>query len=75
MSDMSTSLLLLLVALALLWLAVTDKLSRVLDAWEVIRTGNTTGATQTVSNPLTGGPVVFQLPSLPAIGTTGQVPI
>lgn len=74
MSDLSTSLLLLLIALALLWLAVTDKLSRVLDAWEVITTGSVGGNSTVAANPLTNIPQIFKMPSLPAIGTTGQVP-
>lgn len=72
---MQNSLILLVIALVLLWLAVTDKLSRLLDAWDVI-TGKTevkqhalaaAGAGTVASNTL------FELPSLPTIGNNAQV--
>lgn len=74
MNSLGTSLILLILALVLLWLAVTDRLSRVLDAWDVI-TGKTTATASAVSQ--TVAPLVarssFQLPSLPTLGQNAQV--
>lgn len=73
---MTNSLILLVLALVLLWLAVTDQLARALDAWDVL-TGKLTvgtaaggaGATTTPNGGTapTGGPTVH-LPSLPPLG-------
>lgn len=79
MSDVSTSLILLIVALVLLWLAVTDRLSRVLDAVDVVRgkasiahgTSTALGIPTTSGTP--GGGLI-RLPSLPAFGTISNVP-
>lgn len=65
--------LLLLVALVLLWLAVTDKLSRVLDAWDVL-TGKTGDATTTAASVVNTAVTTLSLPSLPKIGSNAQVP-
>lgn len=75
MNSLGTSLILLILALVLLWLAVTDRLSRVLDAWDVI-TGKTT-ATASSAVSQTVAPLLnntsFQLPSLPTLGQNAQV--
>jgi hypothetical protein len=71
MNDLSTSLILLVLAIVLLWLAVTDKLSRVLDAWEIIKTGNASGTTTATVAPATQ--TVYRLPSLPTIAINPQV--
>lgn len=75
MDNLSSSLILLIVALVLLWLAVTDRLSRVLDAVDVLRgksTATTTGNTLTASVP---GLPQLSLPSLPQFGQNAQVSI
>lgn len=80
MQNIQTSLILLVIGIVLLWLAVTDKLSRVLDAWDLIRTGQVHGQAIPVSGP--GGisgvrgtpPIAFHLPSLPVLGNSAQVP-
>ncbi len=76
MQNLSTSLLLLLVALVLLWLAVTDRLGRVLDAYDVL-TGKEVGAN---GNPLAFNvPAILKqaptlsLPSLPSLGDAHHV--
>ena len=79
MDSLSSSLILLVVALVLLWLAVTDRLSRVLDAVDVLR-GNaktentTTTAALPLSRTLNGGGANIVLPSLPTFGRSTQVP-
>jgi len=73
MESLSTSLILLLLALVLLWLAVTDRLSRVLDAFDVLQGKPVGGANKVASAPALGG-VAFNLPSLPALGRSVQVP-
>lgn len=80
MDNLSTSLILLVVALVLLWLAVTDRLSRALDAYDVL-TGKATSSGASVS-PATGpGAVVnfpkvtLSLPALPKVGSNVQVGI
>lgn len=75
MGNLSTSLLLLLVALVLLWLAVTDQLGRVLDAYDVLTGKRTSGGTlaatgSTVTSFTTS---TLTLPSLPAIGDAHHV--
>lgn len=87
MSNLSSSLLLLIVALVLLWLAVTGKLGQTIDAWNVLTgkatasTPSTTGATPSAtpasgpSNSGTAGGLAFSLPSLPVFGTMGTVGI
>lgn len=73
MESLSTSLLLLLVALVLLWLAVTDKLSRVLDAWDVITGKTDANSVATTTQAVLSIPA-FHLPALPAFGNNAQVP-
>lgn len=79
MQNLSTSLLLLLVALVLLWLAVTDKLPRLLDAYDVltgkeVSSGAGSGNTFAMSVPsiLKQAPSL-SLPSLPTIGDAHHV--
>lgn len=72
MSNLSNSLILLIVAIVLLWLAVTDKLSRVLDAYDVVVGNASVNATSTTVASL--GATSFTLPSLPQLGTNAQVP-
>lgn len=84
MSNLSSSLLLLVVALVLLWLAVTGKLGQTIDAWNVL-TGKATASTPSTtpsatpasgpSNSGTTGGLAFSLPSLPVFGTRGTVGI
>lgn len=69
MSNLTTSFLLLAIALVLLYLAVTDRLSRVLDAWDVVA-GKAT-VNQSGAGAVSGSPVVFNLPSLPALPKIG----
>lgn len=76
MESLSTSLILLLVAILLLWLAVTDKLSRVLDAWDYVigKTNSLGGNTVAgISLPSINLPVSLSLPSLPTFGSNAQV--
>lgn len=81
MDSLSSSLILLIVALVLLWLAVTDRLSRVLDAVDVLRGNATTEKTATTAAlPLSGtaqsgGGTNIVLPSLPTFGRSTQVPV
>lgn len=76
----TNSVILLLLAILLLWLAVTDKLSRLIDAYNVAvgnATANTTSGTVPTSaivSSISGGDPVFHLPSLPALGNNAQVP-
>jgi len=80
-SNISGSLILLVVAIVLLWFAVTDRLSRVLDAVDVIR--GKSSVSQTNASPTAsaiGGAagnvgVELQLPSLPKLGQTNNVGI
>jgi hypothetical protein len=89
MSDgKGNSIILLIIGIVLLWFAVTDKLSRVLDAYDVLMgntqaSGNAT-AGNTVASAAAGAvqaatgtsPVVsLHLPSLPTIGQNPQVGI
>jgi hypothetical protein len=81
MDSLSSSLILLIVALVLLWLAVTDRLSRLLDAVDVLR-GNATTSTTTASNNgatvtanAGSGQISLSLPSLPVLGRSTQVPV
>lgn len=75
--SLSTSLLLLLLALVLLWMAVTDKLSRVLDAYEVLKGGKSSGlasaAGSAVSTVTQQSSYSLRLPSLPQAGNMAQV--
>lgn len=77
--NIGSSLLLLLVALTLLWLAATDRLSRIIDAWDYVRSGpgGTLPASTTTTNRAidTVTRTVLSLPSLPEIGHASQVPI
>lgn len=70
MSDVSSSLILLLLALLLLWLAVTDKLSLALDAFDVAR-----GKKKAVEVASAGVSVLpqFSLPSIPALSSLNHV--
>lgn len=72
MQDLSTSFVLLVIALVLLWLAVTDKLSRLLDAVDVVRGKRVTTETaaSTVSSVAMGTrtPLQVSFPALPTLG-------
>jgi hypothetical protein len=77
MNNIGSSFLLLAVALFLLWLAVTDKLSNLLDAWDVATgkttavSSTTTSATGNAANVATGKTTIqLSLPALPKIGAT-----
>jgi hypothetical protein len=72
MSGAGGSLLLLLVAILLLYLAVTDRLSRLLDGIDVAL-GKKKVGDAVASNAIGGGNVTFQLPSLPSLGNNAQV--
>lgn len=80
MNNIGSSFLLLAVALLLLWLAVTDKLSNLLDAWDVAtgklhaEGGVSNTANVALATP-SGSPatVAITLPALPRIGTTASV--
>lgn len=80
-SNVSTSLILLVLAIALLWFAVTDRLSRVLDAVDVIRgkaSVSGTGASPTAAAiGTTAGNVgaALHFPSLPQLGQVVNVGI
>lgn len=72
--NLGGSMILLVVALILLYLAVTDRLSRLLDAKDVIagkKQVATTGVTGTGAIASTSP--VFTLPSLPSLGINAQV--
>lgn len=78
MNNLGGSLILLIIALILLYLAVTDRLSRLLDAKDVITgTKNVSGTTATV-NTTSGTPIAtninVSLPTLPTFGNNAQVP-
>jgi len=71
MGNLGGTLILLLVALVLLYLAVTDRLSRLLDAFDVV-----TGSKQVATNASASLPtsaVSLSLPSLPSLGINAQV--
>lgn len=73
MGNLGGTLILLLLALILLYLAVTDRLSRILDAKDVItgaKTVSNSGSTATTGKP---GQVTLSLPSLPSLGINAQV--
>lgn len=63
----------LLVAILILWLAVTDKLTRFIDAYHVI-TGDSTATTATtatvasVAGTVAAAGSTIQVPSLPTLG-------
>lgn len=80
-SNISTSLIVLLLAIVLLWFAVTDRLSRVLDAIDVIR-GNAkvsqTNASPTaaaIGNVAGNVGTALHIPSLPPLGQVVNVGI
>jgi hypothetical protein len=73
MESLSTSLILLVLALVLLWLAATDKLSRALDAWDVLTGKTTAAASGNVTNTTTVANTTFRLPSLPPLALHNQV--
>ena len=68
----SNALIILLIAIVILWLAVTDKLSRFLDAYDVITGEKTAAAAATAA--VSQGATVFHLPNLPPLMTNAQVP-
>ena len=76
-SSLTTSIILLLLALVLLWMAVTDKLGRVLDAYDVITGKSTandvTGVSGSGTTPVINS-TAFKLPGLPSLGVNVQVP-
>jgi hypothetical protein len=82
MSNLTSSFLLLALAVLLLWLAVTDRLSQLLDAWDVA-TGKTKVAADDANSTLasatkviTGAPTVtISLPALPKLPTMANVGI
>lgn len=69
MNNVTSSFLLLALAVFLLWLAATNKLSNLLDAWDVATGKTTAQKTATAS----AGSVSLTLPTLPAVSTTAQV--
>lgn len=75
MNNIGNSLLLLIIGLVLLWLAATDRLSKFLDAWDYIKSGQQIPKTaaNTIQTPT--GQVSFTLPSLPKLGSNPQVMI
>lgn len=76
MSDISTSLILLVIALVLLWFAVTDKLSRVLDAYDVITGKSTATDNGNASNTVVVNPIkTMTLPHLPVLSLNNQVSV
>jgi len=64
MGNLGGSLLLLVVALILIYLAVTDRLSRILDAWQVV-TGKE--SVQTLTGGKTPVNVNVPLPTMPGL--------
>lgn len=76
MSEDGTLLVLLLVAFGFLYLAVTGKMNRLLDAWDILVGSKTacatTGAVASAGNPLAAN-LAVSLPSLPSL-TNAQVP-
>lgn len=74
MDNLSTSLILLVLALVLLWLAVTDRLSRVLDAYDVLRGQGTKTAAAATAATTAATTYRLSLPSLPTLGQNVQVP-
>lgn len=66
-----TTLALLIVALILLWLAVTNQLNRALDAWDVLTGAKSASATGALTTKLNG--LTVTLPSLPALGSPATV--
>jgi len=82
MKNLGGSVILLLVALVLLWLAVTNQLGRLLDAWDVVR-GKATSSGASANNinnpsasagaPATNASYLPSLPSLPALGVSPLV--
>lgn len=74
MDNLSTSLLLLVLALVLLWLAVTDRLSRVLDAYDVLRGQGTKAGTAATAATTALTTYKLNFPSLPDVGRNVQVP-
>lgn len=74
MSGAGGSLLLLLVAILLIYLAVTDRLSRLLDGIDVALGKKTASdATTATASTTPSGGVTFSLPSLPQLGNNAQV--
>ena len=83
MKNLGGSVILLLVALVLLWLAVTNQLGRLLDAWDVVRgkaTSSGASANNNINNPsasagapATNASYLPSLPSLPALGVSPLV--
>jgi len=78
MGNVGSSLILLAIAILILWLAVTDRLSRVLDAWDYIKgdkdqlpSANTSNTAVSTVLPS----VTLSLPSLPPLGNNAQVGI
>jgi hypothetical protein len=80
-SNVSSSLVILVIAIVLLWFAVTDRLSRVLDAVDVIRgkanvnETNTSPVAATIGAAAGNIGTALKLPSLPAIGQVVNVGI
>lgn len=80
MNDISTSLILLLVAIAILWLAVTDKLGRLIDAFNVVEgketatTATATGMQQAAGNNTASVTIPAMLPGMAPITGTVHLP-
>lgn len=66
MQNLGSSLLLLIVAIFILWLAVTGRIQALPDAWNTILYGSKDGGTTTAS-PASTNPVTFKLPALPVL--------
>lgn len=75
MNNIGNSLLLLIIGLVLLWLAATDRLSKFLDAWDLIKSGQPIPKTAANTLQTPAGQISFTLPSLPKLGNNAQVPI
>ena len=71
----------MILAIALLWFAVTDRLSRLLDAFDVatgkatVSATNASGAAATVGAALGNVAPAIKLPSLPALGNINHVDV
>ena len=72
---MKNSVILLALALLLLYLAVTDRLSRLFNAWDAIRGKNETSVRPTGGGgaAIQSGTVAFNLPTLPPLANLGKV--
>jgi hypothetical protein len=74
MGNVGGSLILLLIALLLLYLAVTGNLGRLFDAAEVIAGTKKVCQESTTTASIGSGTISLSLPSLPSLGHNAQVP-